>query len=550
MFQDFRFILEKPLLLISLLVISLLPVIYTVTFLGAMWNPYDRTGDMPFHIVNEDTGNKDINIGENIVDELKNNNQLDWQFADLAEADEALKKGESYGYLEIPEDTSDNAMTFLSDAPKNVDLTLTTNPGHNFIGSIMTEQAGTVMSDSVQQEITEVYTETLISELGTIADQSDEAANAVKELADGASALDKGLQELSNSSVQLKDGAANLEDGAVQINSGASELYSGELQFTGQLKQLSPMLGSYSQPLIEAQSELENGAGQLNEAGAELADGIGELENSLTQMNSGVEELKGGSAELSGALVDVNTRVSDLLAQFEEQNIVFSDEGAKAIANPVNLEIESTVDTQNYAQSFAPLILAVSLFIGGLTLNVVYPMNKIFKEKKSVLNQWLSRGLLFISHAVIISTLLYSVTVWGMKIEIASHWRFYLAMLVWSLVSITMIGLLVMIFGNFGKFLGIVLLIVQLSSSGGTFPIETAGSFYQTLYNILPMAFVVTGFKDAIFGQSFNMEFSTVIYTLAAVILASYLLILIVLWMKEKFPKYEEKASKMAKFEN
>lgn len=550
MFQDFRFILKKPLLLISLLVISLLPVIYTVTFLGAMWNPYDRTGDMQFHIVNEDKGNEDINIGANIVDELKNNKQLDWQFTDLEKADEALKKGESYGYLEIPEDTSDNAMTFLSDAPQNVDLILTTNPGHNFIGSIMTEQAGTVISDSVQQEITEVYTKTLISELGNISDQSDEAGKAVKELADGAAALDNGLLELSNSSAQLKDGASDLKNGAVQINNGAGELYSGELQFTRQLNQLAPILGSYSQPLTGAQSELENGANQLNEASSELANGMGELDNGLTEMNSGIEELKGGSAELSGALIDVNTQVNELLTQFEERNIVFSDEGAKAMANPVNLEIESTVDTQNYAQSFAPLILAVSLFIGGLTLNVVYPMNKIFKEKKSVLRQWFSRGLLFISHAVIISTLLYSVTVWGMKIEIASHWRFYLVMLVWSLVSITMIGLLVMMFGNFGKFLGIVLLIVQLSSSGGTFPIETAGSLYQTLYNFLPMAFVVTGFKDAIFGQSFSMEFSTVIYSLTAVVVASYLLILIVLWIKEKFPKYEEKASKMAKFEN
>lgn len=550
MFQDFRFILKKPLLLISLLVISLLPVIYTVTFLGAMWNPYDRTGDMQFHIVNEDEGNEDINIGKNIVDELKNNDQLDWQFSDLEEADEALKKGESYGYLEIPKDTSDKAMAFLSDAPENVDLILTTNPGHNFIGSIMSEQAGTVLSDSVQQEITEVYTETLISQLGDMADQRDQVTDTIKELADGAVALDNGLQELSNSSLQLKDGTSNLENGAVQISNGTSELYNGELQFSGQLNQLAPMLGSYGQPLTGAQSELENGASQLNEAGTELAYGLGELDNGLTQMNSGIEELKGGSAELSGALTEVDSRVSELLTQFEEKNIVFSDEGAKAIAKPVNLEIENAVDTQNYAQSFAPLILAVSLFIGGLTLNVVYPMNKIFQEKKSVLSQWLSRGLLFISHAFIISTLLYSVTVWGMQIEVASHWRFYLAMFVWSMVSITMIGLLVMMFGNFGKFLGIVLLIVQLSSSGGTFPIETAGSLYQALYNILPMAFVVNGFKDAIFGQAFSMEFSTVIYTLAAVALACYLLILIVLWMKEKFPKYEEKASKMAKFEN
>src|SRR5690625_3207302 len=107
-----------------------------------------------------------------------------------------------------------------------------------------------------------------------------------------------------------------------------------------------------------------------------------------------------------------------------------------------------------------------------------------------------------------------------------------------------------MIFGNFGKFLGIVLLIVQLSSSGGTFPIETSNSFYQALYNVLPMAFVVTGFKDAIFGQSFNLEFSSVMYVLLSTVIGAYLIILLVLWLKAKFPKYEQKVNTLAKFES
>lgn len=310
------------------------------------------------------------------------------------------------------------------------------------------------------------------------------------------------------------------------------------------------MLGNYAQPVQGAQSELENGAGQLNEASTQLAGGASELNSGIGQMNGGISELKAGSSELAEALTEVDTRFNELLAEIEEQNIVFSDEGAEAIASPVNLDIESMVDTQNYAQSFAPLIIAVSLYIGAITFNVVYPMNKIFENKKNVFSQWLSRGLLFLSHSVIITTLLYAAIVWVMQIEIASHWRFYFAMLVWSLVSISIIGLLVMIFGNFGKFLGIVLLIVQLSSSGGTFPIETANNFYQTLYEFLPMAFVVSSFKDAIFGQAFNMEFSTIIYILLAIAAGAYLLVLLVLWLKDKFPKYEEKANKMAKFEN
>lgn len=550
MLQDFKFVFKKPLLLISLAFISLFPVIYSLTFLGAMWDPYDHTGDMQFHIVNEDAGNEDIELGKEIEAELKDNDQLDWQFSTLEKAEEAIKSGESYGYLEIPADASDNAMTFLSESPENVNLKLKTNPGFNYIGSIMSEQVGSVLVETVQKEITETYTKTLISELGSLSDQSDEAQDAIAELKNGAVALDDGLGQLEDSSAQLTEGANNLESGASQVSEGAATLYNGEQQFTEQITQLAPMLGNYAQPVQGAQSELENGAGQLNESSTQLAGGASELNSGIVQMNGSISELKAGSSEMAEGLTEVDTRFNELLADIEEQNIVFSDEGAEAIASPVNLDIESMVDTQNYAQSFAPLVIAVSLYIGAITFNVVYPMNKIFENKKNVFSQWLSRGLLFLSHSVIITTLLYATIVWIMQIEIASHWRFYFAMLVWSLVSISIIGLLVMIFGNFGKFLGIVLLIVQLSSSGGTFPIETANNFYQTLYEFLPMAFVVSGFKDAIFGQAFNMEFSTIMYTLIATAAGAYLLVLLVLWLKDKFPKYEEKANKMAKFEN
>ena len=83
---------------------------------------------------------------------------------DKKKAEEAIKSGESYGYLEIPADASDNAMTFLSESPENVNLKLKTNPGFNFIGSIMSEQVGSVLVETVQKEITETYIK-LINEI-------------------------------------------------------------------------------------------------------------------------------------------------------------------------------------------------------------------------------------------------------------------------------------------------------------------------------------------------------------------------------------------------
>lgn len=522
MFQDFKFIFKKPLLIATLLFISLLPIIYAVTFLGAMWNPYDRTGDLAFHIVNEDEGADDINIGSSIEETLADNDQFDWKFTELDDAKEAVQSGDAYGYLVIPSDASSSAASLLSEEPEKVDLTLHTNPGYNFIGSIMAEQAGSEIEHKIQTEITGTYTSSLIEEISNVSDRSTEAEEAINELTEGANSLDQGLAQLQDSTTDLQD--------------GANTLYSGEQQFSNQLNQLTPLLEPYSQPLTEAQSQLETGAGSLN--------------SGLNQMSTGVADLKAGSEQLSGGLNEVQSQFQELQSQMDESGLVFTDEGADAITHPIELTTETTVETDNYAQGFAPLIIAVSLFIGAVAFNVVYPINKIFDKEHSLIARWISRGLLFISHSVLISSILYAGIVWLMQIEIHSHWRFYLAMVVWSLVSIIMIATLVTIFGNFGKFLGIVLLILQLSSSGGTFPIETANNFYQSLFDILPMAFIVSGFKDAIFNQAFNVEFSTVMTLLLTLTVVLYLIILLVLWLKDKFPAYEEKINLMSRFES
>src|SRR5699024_11109329 len=123
------------------------------------------------------------------------------------------------------------------------------------------------------------------------------------------------------------------------------------------LSQLSPMLGNYAQPVQGAQSELESGAGQLNEASTQLAGGASELNAGITQMNGGIGELKAGSSEMAEALTEVDTRFNEAQADIEEQKRELSDEGGEAIARPVKQEIDSTVDTDSYAQGCAPLII-------------------------------------------------------------------------------------------------------------------------------------------------------------------------------------------------
>lgn len=506
MFQDFKFILKKPVLLVSILFVSTLPIIYAITFLGAMWNPYDRTSEMTFSIVNEDKGGEEIQLGEEFVEKIKENDDLKWEFTDLDTAEKHLQSGESYGYIRIPENASKNAESFLTEEPEQISLDLKTNPGHNFIGSIMSQQAGNMIVNEISNTITKTYTETLFSSLEDVKANSKDATDAL---------------------AKLEKGATDLNNGLAQVNEGAQTLAEGEAQFSKQLTSLSPMLGNYAQQVSQYQAQLEEGANKVAGGTNQLTEGSSQLQNGLSELNK----------EMDKSMKKVD-------------KVSFTDDGAEYLANPIDLNIESTVDTQNYAQSFAPLIIGVSLFIGSITFNVVYPMNKIFETAVSPVKQWVSRVLLTISHALIISSLLYVAIVHAMNIEVASHGKFFLLLFLWATASLAAVAALVMIFGNLGKFIGLILLIIQLSSSAGTFPIETSNSFYETMHSILPMAYVITGLRDAIFGQTFDLPFSKVMYILVGFIIVSYIIIFITFFIKDKIPQYKELTQRISRFES
>ena len=101
MFQDFKFILKKPVLLVSILFVSTLPIIYAITFLGAMWNPYDRTSEMTFSIVNEDNGGEEIQFGEDFFEKIKEHDDFKREFTDFETTEKHPQSGERYGDIRI-----------------------------------------------------------------------------------------------------------------------------------------------------------------------------------------------------------------------------------------------------------------------------------------------------------------------------------------------------------------------------------------------------------------------------------------------------------------
>ena len=117
MLNDFKNILKKPILLLSMLAIATIPAIYTTIFLGSMWDPYASKDQLIIDVVNEDEGaemdGEEINLGEDLKEELGDNDEFKWHFSDMEEATEDLGRGEIYGVVKIPADASEKAARLL-----------------------------------------------------------------------------------------------------------------------------------------------------------------------------------------------------------------------------------------------------------------------------------------------------------------------------------------------------------------------------------------------------------------------------------------------------
>lgn len=306
--------------------IVLIPTIYTTLFLGSMWDPYGNVDQLPVAVVNQDQSvtfqDQTLSVGDDLVENLKDNDSLDFSFVDAKTAQAGLEDGTYYMAITIPENTSANAATVLDDTPKNVNLYYETNPGTNYIASKMSETAMQKLKAEVSSTITEAYTETLFEQIGTAGDGMQEAADGAKEIQDGATELKDGsvtlsdnLKLLAESTLTLEEGCGTLTDGLTAYTDGVSQVDDGAKQLKDGMQQLQDGVS----PLTDGAGQLQNGAAQLQDgvdtytAGVASAyDGAQSLSDGSQQLSAGSQNLQNGTLQLYNGSKQLETGLSQL----------------------------------------------------------------------------------------------------------------------------------------------------------------------------------------------------------------------------------------------
>lgn len=319
--QEWKNILKNHWIQIVLVALILIPSIYTVVFLGSMWDPYGNSGDLPVAVVNKDKAveynDKKLDVGDQLVKKLKDNDSLDFHFVNSKEANKGLKNGDYYMVITIPSNFSKNATTLLDKNPKKMVLNYTTNPGTNYVASKMDDSAIAKIKAEVSASVTKTYAETIFTSIGTMSDGFAEASDGTQQLSDGMTQLEDGnktisdnLKVLASSSLTFKDGTNTLTkglkdytNGVVTVNNGIYKLKTGVSDYTSGVSQA--LVGANQ--LVENNTELNAGVKALGEGAEKLVAGNQQVVDGVKKLQENLETSK----KTMAASQDSLTQLSD-----------------------------------------------------------------------------------------------------------------------------------------------------------------------------------------------------------------------------------------------
>ncbi|WP_255327486.1 YhgE/Pip domain-containing protein [Mycobacterium sp. 141] len=392
-------------------------------------------------------------------------------------------------------------------------------------GSAQVAAGAKQLSDGIIKATDPLVTVTkALSQIGGNTDQLQQGATALQQANDQiggiATAQDAAADSLTTVIDQLSASPDPVANNAAGTLRGIQDQLRGH-QFTPQIRQQltdaenaaismttalrapgSPLnsalnqAGSTGQDLNNKLTQLRNGAQQLSSGSAELAGGIVKLDDGATQLKSGTAQLRSGSAELATKLAEGAKQVPDWSAQ--QKNAI-----ADTIGGPVNLETSHENAAPNFGTGMAPFFLTLALFFGALVLwMILRPLQSraVAAEVPAirvVLASYLPAAMIGFCQAVI----LYCVVRFALGMH-AAH-------------PVAMLGFMVLISCAFvaatqainalvgpvvGRVLVMALLMLQLVSAGGMYPVETTSKPFQVIHKYDPMTYGVNGLRQLILG--------------------------------------------------
>ncbi|MDR6610996.1 YhgE/Pip domain-containing protein [Leifsonia sp. 1010] len=504
---------------------------------------------------------KTVNYGDDVADQLIEDGSFQWHRVEKSSAASGVDDSKYDFSITFPKDFSSALASASGTSPHRAVVTLTTNDTNSYLASTIGTQAAEKIRTSIVKQVNEQAAKqflvgladirsnlvTAVDGANQLVDGSATAQSGASQLADGTSQLASGSQELASKLGELASGAQQVSDGAAQVAAGNQQLAAkaneagaaaaqiaaaapaaqqdllNRLAAAGateaQLAEVKAVLGDLDTKVQSGNTQIQGAVGQIDQlsAGADqvaggasqVASGSQQAASGASQLASGASTAASGAAQLRDGLTtlhDGTTQLRDGLKQgvdrIPDNSPSLQKKQASTIADPVNLKNDSITSAGTYGAGLAPFFVALAAWIGIYALFlIVKPVSRraitaLHSPVKITLAGWLTPGLL----GAIQMIGLFAIVSGALGFRIDNPVGMYGLM---GLASVTFAAIILALnvwLGSVGQFLGLVLMVLQLVTAGGTFPWQTLPGPLASLHHVLPMSYAVDGIRQLMYG--------------------------------------------------
>lgn len=304
-------------------------------------------------------------------------------------------------------------------------------------------------------------------------------------------AVNTSVQGLNQIASVIQDGQKNLQTSRASFEKNVL------LSLNQSLDSFAQLSGKVSGVLagVEPSAEqLKNVTGDLKQT----------LSDTKTTMESTKEALDDVQKKLNTAITDLGAlQSSDIYLSLKELTKKDTGEVAEFMHSPVQLETKSFYRVENYGSAMAPFYTNLAIWVGGIVLIAIFKM-EVDKDEKiksfTVTQGYFGRWILYITTGLIQALIICLGDIYLLKIQCKNPAAFVFAGLFASFVYVNLIYALSITFKHIGKALSVILVILQIPGSAGTYPIEMTPAFFQFVHPLLPFTYGINAMREAIAG--------------------------------------------------
>ena len=273
--RDFKNIVTNWVALVVVIGLMILPSLYAWFNVRAMWDPYGSTQGIKVAVVNEDAGatvgDKEINVGDEIVKKLKENDKIGWQFVDREQAQNGVRMGDYYASMIVPKDFSENLISITTGKIVEPTLEYTVNEKTNSVAPKITDKGIGTVKDQVSQQVVHTVDGIIFSALNKVGVEVTNSKPDIRKIIDSIYKLDEQVPQIEELVNKAYDGTISIDEMVNKIN--------------GLIPTLEDTINKSQDVLVTSRDYLDKSKIALNKLAPIIKDDLVVFENTISGIN-------------------------------------------------------------------------------------------------------------------------------------------------------------------------------------------------------------------------------------------------------------------------